>query len=151
MGYAQTVPYAQLDCYTDAKDTVTINNVATDRTIKDIVLPMYTRPLTSAYVDIICNRYSDESHGDNMIVSGYIGITDSGGTLQNAGTITGGALFRLAADEVVHSQRIAFGNIDIAQYLSGGATRTIKFGDITASWSFIEANELYGRVRLYFL
>ena len=152
MGYSQTVPYAQLDCYTDRKDTVVINTTANPKTIRDITLPVYTRPLSYAFVDIIAYRYADTSGGDNQVLgTPYIGITDSGGTLQNAGDIISGSLYRLQASEVVHCQNICYGNTDIKQYLTSGCTRTIKFGNIRSSFDNLEVNELLGRVRLYFL
>jgi hypothetical protein len=126
-----------------------MNTVAADLTINSFVIPDYKGTPDYAYVDIYTQRQRNQALVANRISTGYIGITDSVGTLQNAGDLPNGTL-RMDASVDSYGIYKFPGYENVAQYLLPGATRTVKLGQIACFNSAIDLFGCYGSLRMYF-
>ena len=153
MGYADTLPYSEILIKTPLKDVLTIKEVVADYVVGSLTIPTFTHPLHYAYLDMVIQGAIDDSgvpvYNWFNTGSGSYGLKDTGGTYRIAQDIDQGYC-NVKASSRWDSHYVITGTVNIAQYITSGATQEVRFHDVRAANDNLYLLASYGELRLYF-
>jgi hypothetical protein len=149
MGYATQQPYQYAEIYTNLHEYWECHNVASSSDLGNFYIPDFNNPISIAYVDLIHHCREERSGVLNMLQNaGTFGIKDSGGTYRASDGIP--QCMNTLANAWVYSYHIFPGTVNMASYITPGATQALRIEGATANTDSLAFFEIIGRLRLYF-
>ena len=148
MGYAISTPYQIVQTNSTLKNTAIFSTVLNDNLVNTMTTPIFERPPTKVYVDIICHVIKNNAANVNAIDEGKIALFD-GVNFIDCGNIESGSAW-IESSTTAHIPFMFPGSTNIAAKVSSNTSYQSYFHDAKSFFDTLELRDLYTRFNFYF-